>query len=450
MKSLSFRKAYNALICFLAAAFCTAGANCVYFLFDSQTVSFVRFAVCCTLIGIASALLCRVNVGSARLFFVGFGSGLLKVFLITLVFSVVWHIILLFLDCPDFWHMLLISVLVCVISLNAVFWIGMILVYALSLQMGLRHRVVGILLGFIPIANIIMLFKIIHVADGEVDFESERKRLNRKRHGEQICKTKYPILLVHGVFFRDFKHINYWGRIPADLEKNGACIYYGEQNSASSVEDSGKELSLRIKKIVEETGCEKVNIIAHSKGGLDSRAAIAAGADKYVASLTTINTPHLGCQFADYLLNIATDSLKEKVSRTYNAAAAGLGDKNPDFMAAVSDLTAERCAEFNEKYPSVPEEIYTHCVMSKMKNPISGKFPLNFTYLLAKHFDGDGDGLVAVENARFGDNFTLVLPKSGRGISHGDMVDLNRENIPGFDVREFYVGIVSDLKKRGL
>jgi triacylglycerol lipase len=30
------------------------------------------------------------------------------------------------------------------------------------------------------------------------------------------------------------------------------------------------------------------------------------------------------------------------------------------------------------------------------------------------------------------------------------MIDLNRTNIPGFDVREFYVELVSDLKNRGL
>ena len=29
------------------------------------------------------------------------------------------------------------------------------------------------------------------------------------------------------------------------------------------------------------------------------------------------------------------------------------------------------------------------------------------------------------------------------------MIDLNRENIEGFDVREFYVQLVSDLKKAG-
>jgi triacylglycerol lipase len=40
----------------------------------------------------------------------------------------------------------------------------------------------------------------------------------------------------------------------------------------------------------------------------------------------------------------------------------------------------------------------------------------------------------------------MALP---RGISHADMIDLNRENISGFDVREFYVQLVADLKRRG-
>ena len=60
------------------------------------------------------------------------------------------------------------------------------------------------------------------------------------------CETKYPILLVHGVFFRDSTRINYWGRIPKELEKNGAKIYYGNHQSADSVKKSGEEIAERI------------------------------------------------------------------------------------------------------------------------------------------------------------------------------------------------------------
>ena len=43
----------------------------------------------------------------------------------------------------------------------------------------------------------------------------------------------------------------------------------------------------------------------------------------------------------------------------------------------------------------------------------------------------------------------ILKPQGRRGISHGDVIDLNRENIDTFDVREFYVELVSDLKRRG-
>lgn len=152
-----------------------------------------------------------------------------------------------------------------------VFWNGIIRVYMASIQLGIRYRMVGAICGMIPIVNIIVLYRIIKVVSKEVAFESEKIHINKLRHNDQLCATKYPILLVHGVFFRDYKYVNYWGRIPKELETNGAKLYYGNHESAAAIMDSAKELRDRIKKIVVETGCEKVNIIAHSKGGLDSR-----------------------------------------------------------------------------------------------------------------------------------------------------------------------------------
>ena len=116
--------------------------------------------------------------------------------------------------------------------------------------------------------------------------------------------------MVHGVFFRDFRFFDYWGRIPNDLKENGATIYYGNHSSALPVSLSASEIASRIHDIVSSTGCGKVNIIAHSKGGLDCRYAISElGISKYVASLTMINTPNRGCEFADYLLSKVPQAL---------------------------------------------------------------------------------------------------------------------------------------------
>ena len=106
-----------------------------------------------------------------------------------------------------------------------IFWLGIILVYISSTQLGIKTRVLGIVLGWVPIANLIMLFKIINICKKEIKFEKDLMHKDLLRSNDKICETKYPILLVHRVFFRDSSHLNYWGRIPNELIKNGATIY---------------------------------------------------------------------------------------------------------------------------------------------------------------------------------------------------------------------------------
>lgn len=330
-----------------------------------------------------------------------------------------------------------------------IFWAGIILVYLSSGQLGIKPRILGIMFGFVPIANLIMLNKIIGICSREVKLSKIRDKRQKNRASKQICATKYPIMLVHGVFFRDSKRLNYWGRIPKDLTDNGAKIYYGEHNSAASVDDSAKELEIRVDQILKETGCEKINIIAHSKGGLDSRALIANGYGSKIASLTTINTPHRGCEFADYFLEKIPLNVQEKVALKYNIAAKKIGDSHPDFIAAVSDLTASSCKSRNEIIKDDPNVMY-QSVGSVLRTATSGRFPLNLTYGVVKLFDGENDGLVGTKSFQWGENYVLLRnEKSKRGISHADMIDLVRENIDGFDVREFYVQLVAELKKKG-
>jgi triacylglycerol lipase len=111
--------------------------------------------------------------------------------------------------------------------------------------------------------------------------------------------------------FRDSKYIGYWGRIPKSLEEIGCKIYFGYQDSNADIETNGKHLAERIDQIIHETGAEKVNIIAHSKGGLDSRYAISSlhMGDK-VASLTTISTPHHGSKTVDILMRVPHPLIK--------------------------------------------------------------------------------------------------------------------------------------------
>ena len=375
-------------------------------------------------------------------------------FLGSTVLTVLYHLIRLPLLWQGRWADWLISAGIAFLVEAGVFWNGIVCVYVCSIQLGIKWRAIGLLCGMIPIAQLIALHRIMSIVTREVDTECAHILKNRERHEEKICATKYPILMVHGAFFRDIKHLNYWGRIPGDLMDNGATVYFGNHQSAAAIRDSAKELAGRIRSIVEETGCEKVHVIAHSKGGLDIRAALAyEDIAPLVASVTTVNSPHHGCHFADFLLNHADESLRNKVATTYNTAARVLGDTEPDFLAASRDLTASSCAAFNletEGAAGHTEGILCRSIGSKMDRATGGQFPLNFSYLLARFFDGPNDGLVSETSAKWGESYTFLTASGKRGISHGDVIDLNRTNIEGFDVREFYVELVADLKTRGL
>lgn len=348
------------------------------------------------------------------------------------------------------WWVLVVNCSVCLLSAVVLLLNGLSHVFFTSLQLGIRWRVLVLLLWWVPGVNIWLLYKVSRLVRREYDIETAKNELNETRRESEICRTRYPLLLIHGVFFRDLRYFNYWGRIPKELKKNGAEIYLGEQQSALSVEETGAELAEKIEQIVRETGCEKLNIIAHSKGGLDARYAVSClGMDKYVASLTTVNTPHRGCVFADKLLEKAPEKLVVSVAKKYNTALTKLGDKSPDFIAAVEDLTAARCTRFNETVHDSPQVLY-QSVVSKMNSWTAGTFPMNISHFLISPHDGENDGLVSVDSAQWGSACLMVHPPGRRGISHGDMIDLNRENIDGFDVRELYVDIVRGLKAQAL
>ena len=377
------------------------------------------------------------------------GTLMLTIFAVSLIPSLMWHAVLAFRMLPELYLDLIFSALFCILTSALLFWNGIICVYCTSVQMGIKWRIIGALCGMIPILNVIVLAKIIRITSDEIEFEIEKELVSSDPALSSICQTKYPIVLVHGIFFRDSKLFNYWGRIPNTLKLHGATIYYGQHQSALTVKESARELCARIKLIVERSGCEKVNIIAHSKGGLDCRYAISEfGLAPYIASLTTISTPHRGCLFAEKLLYAIPDKIKNDVANSYNKTLRILGDETPDFLAAVSDLTTESCKARNEKL-SWPEGVYAQSVGSVMDRPRKGQFPLNLSYRYVKHFDGENDGLVGEASFAWGEKYTLLRTNGPRGISHGDMIDLNRENIRDFDVRAFYTELVSDLREKG-
>lgn len=300
---------------------------------------------------------------------------------------------------------------------------------------------------WIPVVNLGLALYVRGLAKQEIDHTLYKMDLNDIRAERNICSTRYPVLLVHGVGFRDFHYFNYWGRIPRELVRNGAKVYYGHQEAWGTVEDNARILQEKIFEIKRETGCRKVNIIAHSKGGLDSRYLISGlHMEEHVASLTTINTPHRGSALVDFLKKLP-DMVYRTVCHWIDVYFRRMGDVKPDAFRASFQLSKCYAREFNAACPDM-EGVYYQSYASLMKSGFSSKL-LCIPYWILKKLDGPNDGLVTVDSARWGDFKGVVASKRLRGISHGDMIDLTREDYQGFDVKEFYVNLVAELKERG-
>ncbi|MDE5951597.1 MAG: hypothetical protein K2H12_08470 [Acetatifactor sp.] len=266
-------------------------------------------------------------------------------------------------------------------------------------------------------------------------------------------ELKYPVLLVHGMGYRDSKYINYWGRIPAKLEENGCKVYYGNQDSNGTVESNGAFLAEKIKEIIEETGAEKLNVIAHSKGGLDMRYAISSlKMSKYIASLTTISTPHNGSLTVDKLLKFPKFMVKF-VACCWDVWLKICGDKNPNTYEVFITFTTAAAEEFNRNNPDEPEVHYQSYAFV-MKHVWSDMFML-VPSMVVKFLEGPNDGLLAPRAVMWTNFRGIVTSSSNRGISHCDEVDMRRRKLSkkqgeGInDITDLYISIANDLREKG-
>ena len=153
---------------------------------------------------------------------------------------------------------------------------------------------------------------------------------------------QYPIVLAHGIarfdvltnsflrranlfmwdMSRAFDRLHSFKGIASYLMKYDFEVHQTSVGFADAVEDRAEQLATQIRSILAETGHEKVHIIGHSMGGLDSRQMLfqdRAMAEK-VASVTSIGTPHNGTSFADFGLTHGGTAVIEAVESFFNLA----------------------------------------------------------------------------------------------------------------------------------
>ncbi len=262
---------------------------------------------------------------------------------------------------------------------------------------------------------------------------------------DTVCKTKYPIILVHGLGYRKNIIKSYWGKIPAKLQKKGANVFVANIDAFGTIESNAEQLQKFVVKIMKKTKLDKVNLIAHSKGGVDCRYMISKlSMDKNVASLTTVCTPHRGSFWAEVLIDWAEEKKIKKISNFLSIIAAYLMlDKNPEPWLAYSQLKIKNMNEFN-KYvldkPLVYYQSYGCIANSNYPNK-----SIKHNQQIINDYYGINDGFVHKSSYIWGDFKRVAGTEIDTGVSHFEIIGFT--NLTKFNEVNFFANIVIDLKK---
>lgn len=245
-------------------------------------------------------------------------------------------------------------------------------------------------------------------------------RALRKKLGRN--KPRYPIVLVHGLFgFDAVGAIEYFRGVRANLERAGLKVHRVKLPMSASTRERAEVLARAIDGIG-----EKVNIIAHSMGGIDARYAIRElHLGDRVASLVTIGTPHFGTPIA----GLAAATVKR-------SGVAMLAKRLGFTLDALDDLTVEQAREFNRAITDDGRVFYASVVTSATPSKMSPA--LLATYALLRK-TGPNDGLVPTESMRWGE---VILEIEG---DHYAQVGW----APGIDAPRLYLDIARELAWRG-
>lgn len=257
-------------------------------------------------------------------------------------------------------------------------------------------------------------------------------------------KSKYPILLVHGIFLKDTFFFKSFGKIPIVLNEDGLSVYCSTNDGVGTIESNAMQLKKQISKILQKENVDKINIIAHSKGGLDCKYMIQnLNMEDKVASLTTICTPHRGSQLASTILKWPKWLLMIS-STCINLFYKILGDTKPNVLKACKQLQVVSTIE--DSTINFSDKVYCQSYSSILENSTDDIFMAIPHIILKKHDKDKSDGMVSNKSAQFGEYKGNCVSGS---ISHTEIVDLMTNKDEKKKVYKFYIEICNDLIKRG-
>ena len=240
--------------------------------------------------------------------------------------------------------------------------------------------------------------------------------------------------------------------VAVHFESLGCTVKVPDVSPVNSSEFRGSQLVGIVTSLLVATGAPKVNIVAHSQGGLDARYAISRlGLASSVASLSMLSTPNRGSPLAD----LAVKDMENPLSKLFLSSGLGTvsdytnsnGSDSNDTPAAMKALSTAYVNDvFNPNVPDVPGVFYQSWGARTgpgTRDEIKVNFILTQKYLAKEA--GENDGMVPVSSAKWG---------LYRGVLDADHLDITGTKIgdgdPGqFDHLKFLYSLLSELRANG-
>ncbi len=274
------------------------------------------------------------------------------------------------------------------------------------------------------------------------------KRLRLKEFPQyNLIQTRYPVFLCHG-----FGAI---GSLVKPSPLHDPCMLMREHGVIAiapnvvpyaSIETRAKNWVRLINTFCDTYRYEKVNVVAHSMGGLDMRHALShLNIANRVVSLTTVATPHHGTFLADLILK-TPEIITEKLSDVVD----WFGDSvYPREKSEVLSSVEQLCRDYiqNKFNPSTPDLegfpyfSYSAAVGKGTDYSLNPVFLFQNTQIYGK--ESTNDSFVSVKSAQWGEHLGTAP------LSHMNQINVqvSKENKPRY--YNFWTGIIKDLRDRG-
>jgi len=294
--------------------------------------------------------------------------------------------------------------------------------------------------------------------------------------------ARFPIVLVHG--FNASPQRNGFGlEVVSALCADGHAVFDPALPPFASVETRSTALADAVDRALSGAADDcgvtpaeppaKVNLIAHSMGGLDARFLVASlGYGDRVATVTTISTPHRGSAMADMSLgllgSVDADALRDLAAWLSRPLDSDPGDLDPDMRAAFTALAEKTAPDFNAANPDDGRVVYESWAglsnvagIPNVQDEPACEFKMSlFPDSLERHRMNiilkaiafvvahelalrPNDGLVQVASAKWG-TFRGCIPSD-----HIDEVGASPASIHPFDHVRFYRNRAFELATRG-